>query len=133
MEKDDWEINAEKKRKVEEQEKAGRERREQEAWTVEEGLSTGGAAWDSSVKGGAKKRNQEPQTKVKRNKKRKLEKLVGWGEEGDEQEDSNIRRWLMGEEYPDIQTVRIGEQTGHYYPDSPCIKSSCAPEAGPGK
>ena len=133
VEKDDLELNAEKKRKVEEKEKAEKDRREQEARILEDGLNTGGAAWDLSVKAGAKKRSPEPQPQPQRrkSKKRKMEKLVGWGEEGEEEEDSGIRSWLMGKEQtPDTPSAEGGGQT-----INPCIVDigSQTPQAGPNR
>jgi hypothetical protein len=55
----------------------------------------GGAAWNLSSKGGAKKR--KPQEKVRRSKKRKLERLVGWGEMEEEGEgvETVMEDWLV--------------------------------------
>ena len=73
-----------------------------EAETAEETLVHGGAAWDISKKGVAPKRKCKDSGR--RNKRRKLEKLVGWGEGGEEEDaEQSIQNWLKGVEGVDRQ------------------------------
>ena len=58
---------------------------EMQADIAEGALLTGGTAWDIGGKGTAKNRKSE--VKGRRPKKRKLEKLIGWGEGDDDMED----------------------------------------------
>ena len=65
---------------------------EMQADIAEGALLNGGAAWDISEKGLAKKRKSE--VKGRRPKKRKLEKLVGWGEDDDLEDGGTLETWV---------------------------------------
>ena len=95
--REEWQTGSDKK----EEERKEMDRRK-EAEAAEETLLQGGAAWDISKKGGATKRKGTD--KGRKSKKRKLEKLVGWGEDADEESieaEEQIQNWLQGEDKND--------------------------------
>ena len=66
---------------------------EEDIMENENALLNGGAAWDKGSKGTVKKR--KPAKTESKPKKRKMEKLVGWGEVTDLESEMNVRDWLL--------------------------------------
>ena len=71
-------------------------KKEEDAIEMENALLEGGAAWDIGVKGIAKKRKTAKGES--RAKKSKTEKLVGWGEVTDMEQEWSVRDWLVSKD-----------------------------------
>ena len=103
IDKEEWKEDDQRQSKMEEKKKE----LEEQARRVENSLLSGGAVWDISSRGSKNQKRGCEKPGRKRNKKRKLELLVGWGEDdGLEDEDvdkEQVDNWLNRVEPPEMK------------------------------
>ena len=80
---------------------------EEQARIAEDSLLTGGAIWDisTSSRGLKSQKRESEKPGKKKSKKRKMELLVGWGEDYEDEKDDQevVDNWLSREEPPEAR------------------------------